>query len=348
MSKFCPKCTGLVPNPSMTVCPNCGADLSNVTEDVLDMDVPINTGMGNGYVNNMNNNINQQPVMNNQPKLDSTLNFANSNIFRESGNSVNKNDNENSNQPARRQTVNGIFFNQDNGSNQSLGNVSSMPTDYNQINNQNISNNQNVNNNQAMNVNQAMMENPNFYNNQGAVDNQGMVQQNKAKKSFNIFNSLGKLSKKTFIIGGSALLALIIILIVSIVISFGPRAVVQKYCSGVKNLNVNKVVSTYPKVMRADKKEGLTEAYDELKDYYNEINRKTKKISVSSEYEKVKKTEMSNTLDYVSKEYDIKKTSIKEIRKYKATTVYVVDGEEKEIETYIYVYKIGMKWYILS
>lgn len=361
MSKFCPKCTGLVPNPSMTVCPNCGADLSNVTEDVLDMEVPINNGIGNGYVaNNMNSNsdnssnMNQQPFMNNQPKEDPTLNFANSNIFRESGNSVNKNDNASSNQTTNRQTVNGIFFNQDNNSNQYLGNVNSIPTDHNMMNNQSTTNNQNMNfnqsitNNQSMNVNQAMMDNPNFYNNQNVDANQGMDKQKKVKKGINIFNSFGKFSTKTFIIGGSALVALIIILIVSILISSGPRAVVQKYCTGVKTLNVNKVVSTYPKEMRADIKEGLTENYDELKDYYAEINRKTKKIIVSSEYEIVKKSEMSTTLDYVSKEYNIKKSNVKEIRKYKVKTVYVVDGEEKELETYICVYKIGMKWFILS
>lgn len=336
MSKFCPKCNGLVPNPNMVVCPNCGADISNVTEDILEMDVPVNN-MANSSGNYIPN---QQPMVDNQPKLDPNLNFANSSIFKESGNSVNNNNN-NSNSNIRLNSqppINGTYFNQNfnntnNTNNQPINN-NYMGNGYNQMNNQGMVNNQSIMNNQTMGSNQTMVNSQNTVNNQVGVNNTYNV-----KKSPKL---------KSIILGCSLLLVVLVIGIVFFVVSSGPKSVAQKYYSGLKNFNVSKVVSTYPKPMRSDIRDELEDSLPEMKDYYDEMDIKIKKIVVSSDYEKVKKSEITYTLEYLDREYDISKSSIKELRRYDVITTTVVDGEEKETEGEILLGKIGMKWYVLN
>lgn len=338
MSKFCPKCNGLVPNPNMVVCPNCGADISNVTEDVLEIETLVN----NMTNNNSNNVPSQQPMVDNQPKLDPNLNFVNSSIFKESGNSVNNNNN-NSNSNIRLNSqppINGTYFNQNfnNTNNQPINN-NYMGNGYNQMNNQAMINNQNMMNNQTVASSQPVINNKNMVN-QGMFNSQLGVN--------NAYNQKKSTKLKSIILGCSLLLVVLVIGIVYFVVSSGPKSVAQKYYSGLRNFNVSKVVSTYPKPMRSDIRDELEDSLPEMKDYYDEMDIKIKKIVVSSDYEKIKKSEITYTLEYLDREYDISKSSIKELRRYDVTTTTVVDGEEKETEGKILLGKIGMKWYVLN
>ena len=155
----------------------------------------------------------------------------------------------------------------------------------------------------------------------------------------------GGLGTKGIIILVSSIVAALLIIVVVIMLLFpSPKSVANKYLSGYKSMNANKLLSTmHPKVKNEFK--------DEVKDEFQEMKEekvKIKSIKLDSDYEEVDDDELELYAKYLEEEYNISESSIKEMRRYDVELEYSYDGETDEEDMYVFLAKIGMKWYVLG
>ena len=151
-------------------------------------------------------------------------------------------------------------------------------------------------------------------------------------------------NKKLFIIIGAAVAALLIIIFAITTLFPSPKSVANKYFSGYKSLSANKVLSTMHPKMKSEVKEDIKDEFKEAK----EEKVKVKKVKLDSDYEEVKKEELKFIAKFLEKEYDIKESSVKAVRRYEADVTVSVDGDEDDIQMGVTVVKIGMKWYVMG
>ena len=383
MSKFCPKCTGLVPNSNMTNCPNCGADLTNVTEDVLDETMGVsnvaNMNSQNQGMNGVNYNMNQMGNVNNMGMQGTQtpnpiLNFANSNIFKESGNSA-QNEKINLNDTMMMSNVNVAMLTNDmekyqnnNMNNQMMqqNNMNNQMFQQNNMNNQMFQQN-NMNNQmfQQNNMNQGPINNMpmNQMPNNGMMNNMGQFPNNNGGLGFNgnanqqvttgsksnIFEKLSffiRKNPKFLFIAGGAGVALIILIVTLLILSTGPKALVNKYVKGAVSFDANKVLSTMHPKVKKDLEDTIKEQFYENKDYAKDYNVKIKKIKIDGEYEKLSSSDVKKIASALDMLYGISDSSIKEVRRYNVEIKYKKDGEDDDTELNVVVFKIGSKWYV--
>lgn len=154
----------------------------------------------------------------------------------------------------------------------------------------------------------------------------------------------GKSNLKLFIIIGSIVATLLIIIVCMIMLFPSSKSVANKYLSGYKARNVNKVISTLHPNIKKEEKEDIKDSFEEMKEEKFVI----KSAKLDSDYEKIDEDddEFDYYVDYLDS-YDIDEDSVKEIRVYEAEVKFSYDGETDEEEMNVVVAKIGMKWYVI-
>lgn len=155
----------------------------------------------------------------------------------------------------------------------------------------------------------------------------------------------GKSNLKLFIIIGSIAAALLIIIVCMIMLFPSSKSVANKYLSGFKAKDANKVLSTLHPNIKKEEKEDIRDSLKDMKEEKVVI----KSAKLDSDYEKIDKDddEFDYYIMYLDA-YDIDEDSVKEIRVYEAEVKYSYDGETDDDEMKIVVAKIGMKWYAIA
>ena len=151
-------------------------------------------------------------------------------------------------------------------------------------------------------------------------------------------------NKKLFIIIGAVVAALLIVIFAITTLFPSPKSVANKYFSGYKSLNANKVLSTMHPKMKSEVKQDIKDEFKEAK----EEKYKVKKVKLDSDYEEADDDELEFIAKYLEKQYDIKESSVKAARRYEADVTVSVDGDEDDIQMGVTLVKIGMKWYVMG
>ena len=176
---------------------------------------------------------------------------------------------------------------------------------------------------------------------------------NNAKDGVN--NFVGKLKsgdKQSLIIaiaaGVVALLFLIIVAFLAINLLDPAKGVVNKYMTGMKKLDAEKIARLYPEELIEKRYDDLDELVDSLEETFEEFE--DDDYSVTSykirEYEKLSEDELEELAETLESSYDIDEDDLKEARKYFVFVKTDEDGEKNLSYRTVTVIKVKNKWYL--
>lgn len=176
---------------------------------------------------------------------------------------------------------------------------------------------------------------------------------NNAKDGVN--NFVGKLKsgdKQSLIIaiaaGVVALLFLIIVAFLAINLLDPAKGVVNKYMTGMKKFDAEKIARLYPEELIEKRYDDLDELVDSLEETFEEFE--DDDYSVTSykirEYEKLSEDELEELAETLESSYDIDEDDLKEARKYFVFVKTDEDGEKNLSYRTVTVIKVKNKWYL--
>lgn len=176
---------------------------------------------------------------------------------------------------------------------------------------------------------------------------------NNAKDGVN--NFVGKLKsgdKQSLIIaiaaGVVALLFLIIVAFFAINLLDPAKGVVNKYMTGMKKFDAEKIAKLYPEELIEKRYDDLDELVDSLEETFEEFE--DDDYSVTSykirEYEKLSEDELEELAETLESSYDIDEDDLKEARKYFVFVKTDEDGEKNFAYRTVTVIKVKNKWYL--
>ena len=176
---------------------------------------------------------------------------------------------------------------------------------------------------------------------------------NNAKDGVN--NFVGKLKsgdKQSLIIaiaaGVVALLFLIIVAFLAINLLDPAKGVVNKYMTGMKKFDAEKIARLYPEELIEKRYDDLDELIDSLEETFEEFE--DDDYSVTSykirEYEKLSEDELEELAETLESSYDIDEDDLKEARKYFVFVKTDEDGEKNLAYRTVTVIKVRNKWYL--
>ena len=176
---------------------------------------------------------------------------------------------------------------------------------------------------------------------------------NNAKDGVN--NFVGKLKsgdKKSLIIaivaGVVVLLFLIIVAFLAINLLDPAKGVVNKYMTGMKKFDAEKIARLYPEELIEKRYDDLDELVDSLEETFEEFE--DDDYSVTSykirEYEKLSEDELEELAETLESSYDIDEDDLKEARKYFVFVKTDEDGEKNLAYRTVTVIKVKNKWYL--
>lgn len=176
---------------------------------------------------------------------------------------------------------------------------------------------------------------------------------NNAKDGVN--NFVGKLKsgdKQSLIIaiaaGVVALLFLIIVAFLAINLLDPAKGVVNKYMTGMKKFDAEKIARLYPEELIEKRYDDLDELVDSLEETFEEFE--DDDYSVTSykirEYEKLSEDELEDLAETLESSYDIDEDDLKEARKYFVFVKTDEDGEKNLAYRTVTVIKVKNKWYL--
>ena len=176
---------------------------------------------------------------------------------------------------------------------------------------------------------------------------------NNAKDGVN--NFVGKLKsgdKQSLIIAIAAwvvaLLFLIIVAFLAINLLDPAMGVVNKYMTGMKKFDAEKIARLYPEELIEKRYDDLDELVDSLEETFEEFE--DDDYSVTSykirEYEKLSEDELEELAETLESSYDIDEDDLKEARKYFVFVKTDEDGEKNLSYRTVTVIKVKNKWYL--
>lgn len=171
---------------------------------------------------------------------------------------------------------------------------------------------------------------------------------NVAKNGVNTY--IEKLKTNKAVLAGSIVGAVLIVVLVLVFLSklLNPSYnVVNKYMSGMKNMNAEKIAKLYHKDIIEARYDGdEDDLIDNLKDEFDDMDDEDTRITGYKirECEKYSKDELEDLAEYFEEYLDIDEKDVKAAKKYFVRVNFDVDGEKNIDYETVLVVKIGNKW----
>ena len=141
---------------------------------------------------------------------------------------------------------------------------------------------------------------------------------------------------------------LIIVAFLAINLLDPAKGVVNKYMTGMKKLDAEKIARLYPEELIEKRYDDLDELIDSLEETFEEFE--DDDYSVTSykirEYEKLSEDELEELAETLESSYDIDEDDLKEARKYFVFVKTDEDGEKNLGYRTVTVIKVRNKWYL--
>lgn len=171
---------------------------------------------------------------------------------------------------------------------------------------------------------------------------------NNAKNGVNAFVEKVKTDKGVMIgsIVGVVLVVLLVVMVGSKLLNPSYN-VVNKYMSGMKKQNAEKISKLYHEdIIEASYDGEIDDLIDELEEEFEEMEDEDTKITGYKirECKKYSEDELDDLADYMEEYMDIDAKDVKAARKYFVRVNYDVDGEKDLSYQSVVVIKIGNKW----
>jgi hypothetical protein len=171
---------------------------------------------------------------------------------------------------------------------------------------------------------------------------------NNAKNGVNAFVEKAKTDKGVMIgaIVGVVLVVLLVVMVGSKLLNPSYN-VVNKYMSGMKKQNAEKISKLYHEdIIEASYDGEIDDLIDELEEEFEEMEDEDTKITGYKirECKKYSEDELEDLADYMEDYMDIDAKDVKAARKYFVRVNYDVDGEKDLSYQSVVVIKIGNKW----
>lgn len=171
---------------------------------------------------------------------------------------------------------------------------------------------------------------------------------NNAKNGVNTFIEKLKTDKGVMIgtIIGVVLVLLLVLMVGSKLLNPSYN-VVNKYMSGMKKQNAEKISKLYHKdIIEAEYDGEIDELIDDLKENFEEMDDQDTKVTGYKirECKNYNDDELEDLADYMEEYMDIDSKDVKAAKKYFVRVNYDVDGDKDMSYTSVVVVKIGNKW----